>query len=715
QKSKNPVAIPGKRLSTCFRKEYFCPAMHNKIDVRDWEFMLNYPGREIQECKMVKNIENKPVIAISLLSEIAQAISHLNSDRALLFLTESAVSVTESSGALLLTPHEKDSIMVPLVKSFQEDFNEPELKEDFFCECYDTFIRLRDLSDLDTSTELEISEKYPITLFSAWPVMLAGKPVALLVMLKTTSQKYYSDEHKSFLDIITPFMGSLLENFRLHNEMIHKNSRLSALYEISQQAESLIDFRDVYHSLGKVAKSFINFDVYMLYLLSGNGKHLELRLKEGESAPFPESIEVGEGSIGLAAEELKPYLTYTNEFNSVLILPIEVSGKLVGVIAVASRKAYAYRDEDIIGLRIIATQIASIDLMFKDLLSLRGFTERIMESMTSGVLIFDRLGKVTYANQEIRRLLGRPFPEGWSPDSDKKNIPLSLLELIKDVLTTNITIENQKIKVRTASVSRLVEVNAFPFRNEQGGMLGTVFFIKDVTQLNAMEEQLKRADRLSALGVLAAGIAHEIRNPLTGMKMIVQLLESEFSADDNRREPLSIIQKEIDRLEGIIGNLLDFARPTKPKAVEVSLEQVVDDCYKLVKNQLKKQQIKFEKITSGEYPSIIGDSDQLKQVFINIITNAIQALPGGGEIKVTLKYQDEQVIVVFEDNGSGIPPEKLQDIFNPFMTTKEDGTGLGLSMAQRIVEEHGGKIEVHSTVGEGSIFSVALPEKMKSE
>lgn len=663
---------------------------------------------------MGNGFEQKPVIAISLLSEIAQAISHLNSDRALLFLTESAVSVTESSGAVLLTPHEKSSLMVPLVKSFQESLREPHLRDDFLRDCYDVFIRLRDYSVQSLASEYEISDRYSIKHYSAWPIMLAGKPVALLVMFKPSNRASFSDEHRSFLEIITPFMGSLLENFRLHNEMIHKNSRLSALYEISQQAESLIDFRDVYDSLGKVAKSFINFDVYMLYLLAGDGKTLELRLYEGDQSSFPRALKVGEGPIGLAAKELKPYLTYTADYNSVLILPVEVSGKLIGVIAIASRKAYAYRDEDIIGLRIIATQIASIDHMFKDLISLRGFTERIMESMTSGVLIFDRLGKVTYANHEISRMLGRPFPEGWSLETDRDKLPPKLIELMQDVLKTNITVENEKIKVRHATPAKIVEVNAFPFRNEQGGMLGTVFFIKDITQISAMEEQLKRADRLSALGVLAAGIAHEIRNPLTGMKMIVQLLESEFSQDDSRREPLWIIQKEIDRLEAIIGNLLDFARPTKPKAVEVNVEKVVDDCFLLVKNQLKKQGVNYEKKVQNSLPLVIGDPDQLKQVFINIITNAIQALGPGGALTVILDHRDEALVIAFEDTGYGIPSDRLQDIFNPFMTTKEDGTGLGLSMAQRIVEEHGGKIEVQSSVGEGSTFYVYLPGKAET-
>ncbi|HNW11354.1 MAG TPA: ATP-binding protein, partial [Candidatus Rifleibacterium sp.] len=226
-----------------------------------------------------------------------------------------------------------------------------------------------------------------------------------------------------------------------------------------------------------------------------------------------------------------------------------------------------------------------------------------------------------------------------------------------------------------------------------------------------LEEQLKRADKLSAIGVLAAGVAHEIRNPLTGMKMIVQLLEAEFAADDNRREPLGIIQREIDRLESIVGNLLDFAKPSKPKAIDVVPAKVVEDCYQLIKNQLGKQSIQFETHINGVCPVIVGDPDQLKQVFINILTNAIHAIGRNGRLTVNIDSRDDHVVVAFEDTGIGIPAERLPDIFNPFMTTKEDGTGLGLSMAQRIVEEHGGRIEVQSVSGEGSTFTVFLPRK----
>ena len=657
--------------------------------------------------------DKNSVISIGLISEISKAISNLTPDRALLFLTESLVENTDSMGALLLTPDDKNNIMVPFVKSYQNSSDEqPKIDDDFFKDCYNAFLELHD--DFQKSQEInhEITDKYLDNTLSIWPVMLAGRPQALLVINRYDNQEELNSEQIFFLEAMTPLMGSLFENFRLNNEMVHKNSRLSALYEISQQAESVIDFRNIYDALGKVARSFIKFDTYVLYFLSSDGKSLEARNDANVSESFPKTIKIGEGPVGLAAKEMKPYLSYTQEFNSVLILPFEVSGRLTGVLAIGSRKSYAYRDEDIIGLQIIATQIASIDTMFKNLINMKGFTERILESMNSGAIILGPDGVVRYANQEVRMMLGLQFAEGRNILEDKDKLPEKFYEIISDVLDTNITHEHTKIRLKTGGKTRTLTINAFPFRDEAGrNIIGIACFIKDVTQITELEEQLMRADKLSALGVLAAGIAHEIRNPLTGMKMIVQLLESDFSEDDSHREPLDIIQREIDRLESIIGNLLDFARPSKPKTVDVAPADVVDDCYKLIKNQLNKQHIVFERNITDDCPLVTVDPDQLKQVFLNIMTNAIQAIGKDGKLSVNIEHIEERVKIAFDDTGCGIPHEKVREIFNPFMTTKEDGTGLGLSMAQRIVEEHGGSIEVQSTLGEGSSFIVYLPEK----
>lgn len=658
---------------------------------------------------LTPSIDSKPVISLSLLRELSQAISHMTPDRAMRVILENAVAATEAGGAVLFTPHEKQREMVLLFEHLPEhlprDFWIPLLPGGIYRLFTEGRTRLLEgdlLREYFGPAAADLGQAF------AMPLQPAGKPIGMLFLFRSRSTTTgFSSEHLDFMDILAPFFGTLIENFRLHNEMLHKNTRLSALYEISQRAESLIDLRDIYDALGKVVKSFIDYDVFMLHLLLSDGQTLENR--GSTSGPFPTQVKIGEGPLGQAAKELKPHLTFTDLYKSVLILPIVVSGKLIGVLTIASLKSYAYRYEDIIGLRIIATQIASIDVLFKDLLRLRGFTQHILQSMTSGVLIFDNQGKVTFSNPALSTLIGQVIPEGWSAPKGEDLVPASLRKILLEIMESKAATENLKVHLVELAPPSTIEVNAFPFRDESGLMLGTAFFFKDITQIVRLEDQLKRADRLSALGALAAGIAHEIRNPLTGMKMIVQLLQSDFPEGDPKREPMGIIQNEIDRLERIIANLLDFARPSKPQAVPFSLPQVLDGCLMLLQTQMNKMALHLERVYPENLPTLIGDPSQLKQVFLNILTNAIQASRPEGNLMVKIQISGQTVQAAIIDSGAGIPKDKIKAIFDPFMTTKEDGTGLGLSMALRIVEEHSGHIEVESTEGAGSTFTIVLP------
>ncbi|HQG28764.1 MAG TPA: GAF domain-containing protein, partial [Candidatus Ozemobacteraceae bacterium] len=185
--------------------------------------------------------------AISLLREIAQAISHLSPDRAMRFLVDSAVAVTESRGGVLLTPHEKLREMVPMIESLQHEQDRPAWSAVFLGACYKTFLNgIMERYSRERPLPVDLSPSPNAGSALIMPVKLAGKPVALLFIFRHPEDGEFTPEHQSFLEILTPFLGSLLENFRLHTEMIHKNSRLSALYDISQRTESMIDLRDVY-------------------------------------------------------------------------------------------------------------------------------------------------------------------------------------------------------------------------------------------------------------------------------------------------------------------------------------------------------------------------------------------------------------------------------------------------------------------------------------
>ena len=230
-------------------------------------------------------------------------------------------------------------------------------------------------------------------------------------------------------------------------------------------------------------------------------------------------------------------------------------------------------------------------------------------------------------------------------------------------------------------------------------------------EMKKIHAQLFRSEKMASLGKLAAGVAHEINNPLTGILTNSSLLLEDLKEDDPRREDVDVMVKETIRCREIVKRLLDFAKQTKPQKREASINGLIENIILLVRNQTSFRNITIEKYLSPDLPDLLVDPDQIQQVFINIILNAAEAMTKGGSLSIRSGLtQDRQSITVsFADTGPGIPEEMRERIFDPFFTTKEHGTGLGLSISYGIIEQHGGDITVESVPGSGSTFIIQLP------
>ncbi len=222
------------------------------------------------------------------------------------------------------------------------------------------------------------------------------------------------------------------------------------------------------------------------------------------------------------------------------------------------------------------------------------------------------------------------------------------------------------------------------------------------------EEQLRRADRLSALGELSAGVAHEIRNPLGAIKGAAEILQDDYGPDDPKREFVQILLKETDRLNGIVREFLNFARPKPPEFEETDINDVIEAVLALCAQAARSSGVAIER----KFDRTIGprnlDASLLKQAFLNLALNAIQAMPNGGTFRVQILRQGKGISVVLSDTGTGIAPDDQKKLFQPFFTTKKDGTGLGLAITYRIIQNHRGSIDVVSEPGKGTTFTVSL-------
>jgi two-component system NtrC family sensor kinase len=230
-------------------------------------------------------------------------------------------------------------------------------------------------------------------------------------------------------------------------------------------------------------------------------------------------------------------------------------------------------------------------------------------------------------------------------------------------------------------------------------------------EMKKIHSQLFRSEKLASLGKLAAGVAHEINNPLTGILTNSSLLLEDLEMDDPRREDVDVMVKETMRCREIVKRLLDFAKQSKPQKRLANINALIENIILLVRNQTSFRNITIEKQLTDDIPDVLVDPDQIQQVFINIILNAAEAMTKGGTLKIrsTLTSDRQSIVVSFADTGAGIPEPVRERIFDPFYTTKEHGTGLGLSISYGIIEQHGGTIAVDSVVGKGSTFTIQLP------
>jgi len=229
--------------------------------------------------------------------------------------------------------------------------------------------------------------------------------------------------------------------------------------------------------------------------------------------------------------------------------------------------------------------------------------------------------------------------------------------------------------------------------------------------MKKINAQLFRSEKLASLGKLAAGVAHEINNPLTGILTNSSLLLEDMDKDDPNREDVEVMVKETIRCREIVKRLLDFARQTQPQKRMANINALIDNIILLVRNQTSFRNILIEKDLGGDIPDILVDPDQIQQVFVNIILNAAEAMTKGGTLTIrSMRSADgDSIVITLADTGHGISEEVRERIFDPFYTTKEHGTGLGLSISYGIIEQHGGTISVDSVVDRGSTFTITLP------
>lgn len=352
----------------------------------------------------------------------------------------------------------------------------------------------------------------------------------------------------------------------------------------------------------------------------------------------------------------------------------------------------------------------------KELAKLKEFNENIIESINVGVLVINLSGRITNWNGALESIyglrreqaIGRRIGDVFEP-----GIPRTLREIMNvGDLQTGQPANIYKFRTRSFDGRDLIlNISLAPLQSRNGEFEGTLVAIEDVTERIRLEEQLQQSDKLSSIGLLAAGVAHEVNTPLTGISSYSQMLMQQIPENDPRQLLLQKIYRQTSRASSIVNNLLNFSRVSDSRLVAIDLNRVLDDTIQLLEAQLHNTQIEVVKHYGENLPPAPGNAPKLQQVFMNLILNARDAMPRGGQLEISTGFDEDSITICFQDTGEGISPEHLSRIYDPFFTTKQigKGTGLGLAVSYGIVQDHGGQITVESNSGEGTRFLIRLP------
>ena len=416
-------------------------------------------------------------------------------------------------------------------------------------------------------------------------------------------------------------------------------------------------------------------------------------------------------------------------------VPCLARGKMVAVIGLGrARDGSLLSSEDIGILQTVSGYVAVAienaqlyqqqEERASELSLLKEFNESIIESVNVGLIAVDEFGCITRCNSTFEEILGYKREETvgkFVQEILDEEFALKL-DKILGKSSWHLTEIRNAYKIQTANADGeplMLNVAIAPLRSESDKQKGAIVVLENVTERVKLEESLQQNEKLSSIGLLAAGVAHEVNTPLTGVSSYTQMLLEMIPETDPKHVLLQKVAKQTERASNIAGNLLNFSRTGgTTDFTEVDINKLLDDTLQLLEPQMRKANVEIIKNYSSLPPKIFGDAGKLQQVFTNLIINARDAILDSGKITLTTKYKDEkEVVIEVKDTGIGIEDEDLTKIYDPFFTTKDvgSGTGLGMAVSYGIVQEHSGTIDADSEVGKGTTFSLRFPLAQKQK
>ncbi|PYY29662.1 PAS domain S-box protein [Paenibacillus illinoisensis] len=460
---------------------------------------------------------------------------------------------------------------------------------------------------------------------------------------------------QEYREILSEQEGMTFKFILKQGRFIHTFCAGQLLYKIGLSPEMII---------GKELKDFLPLDI----------------------AEYKESFynEAWQGKEGISYEGEKEGVVYLASLR-----PIKQSGTVIEIVASCVDITERKKAEE--ELRVT-----------KELL------ESLFRNSVDGICVTTLDGNVVQVNNSFVKIFGWTQEElcGKSVSSVPLNMKSDILEISKQLQSGMKVISFEAVTQRKDGDTIYIHLTMSPIEDTQGNVIALMGITRDISERKRSEDFLRKADKLNVVGQLAAGFAHEIRNPLTTLRGFLQIMQSK---ENWNSEYANIMVAEIDRIDSIISEFLTIAKPQSMSYKKNDVRSILQNVIKLLEAQATLHNIQFRVHVESYLPLVKCSEIEIKQVFVNLIKNAIEAMPSGGVISVVIVVQTNYIYIRFIDQGVGIPETLVQRLGEPFFTTKEKGTGLGLMMCYKIISDHKGKLTVNSIVGEGTTFEIQLP------
>ena len=564
-----------------------------------------------------------------------------------------------------------------------------------------------------------------IALLATFVVVLLSRPVKNAIQA-ALDRAYYRDryDYRRALVGFARDLNSDLDLQRLSERLLHRVTetllvdRMALMLTPASMSPDAGDFVTIAHSgFPDVPPQLSGSSEIATRLISGHTLALDetLALRRLDPREIEFWREAGihyfvpcvskEGTIAVMALGKKPASPKLRSEGGASAEPLS-SEDMALLSAVAAQAATALENGRL--YRQLRTKADELERM-------RQFSENILESLNDGLVVLARDGRVVRWNRQMEELYGVRHEEAVGRALDEL-FDAQFVRMVRGSSSASAAegaaFYRVPMSTRHAQPRRLlVNLGATPLRDSHAEIAGTIVIVEDISSRVQLEEQLQISEKMASIGLLAAGVAHEVNTPLTGISSYTQMLLDGAKPEDPSTKVLEKIERQTFRAAKIVNGLLNLARPAQVDAGPCDINTVINDVLSLLEHQLRTGSIQVRKELAPAAPIVQGIEHKLQQVFLNLFLNARDAMPSGGWLTIITREDASGAIVEIADTGSGIPPEQLSRIYDPFFTTKEigKGTGLGLSITYGIVHEHGGTIACESHVGQGTRFSIRLP------